>query len=72
MAVAHCLNSRKLDSHATLLEDQKSRFDQMQTDDVKLREDLKHTKNKTKKLQKQVEAETQKVKNLKTIFEWFK
>ena len=46
----------------------KERFTELESQDVKCREDLKHTKNKDGKLQKSIEQEKKHVRN---IFEFF-
>lgn len=43
------------------IESQKEKFTQLDLQDVEVREKLKHTKNKTKKLHKQLQKDKEKV-----------
>lgn len=49
------------------LEESKAKFTDYEKQDVKCREDLKHSKQKAKKLEKQIEQEKKKVEELKKV-----
>lgn len=49
------------------LEESKAKFTEYEKQDVKCREDLKHSKQKAKKLEKQIEQEKKKVKTCSVV-----
>lgn len=53
--------SRKLKKITTFLEENKTKFTELDLQDVKVREKLKHAKSKTKKLEKQLQKDKEKV-----------
>lgn len=56
-----CCLSRKMGKLTKFIESQKEKFTQLDLQDVEVREKLKHTKNKTKKLHKQLQKDKEKV-----------
>ncbi|XP_071838574.1 structural maintenance of chromosomes protein 4-like isoform X2 [Apostichopus japonicus] len=58
---------KKYEKMTEVLEQKKADFKEFEQQDVKCREDLKHTKEKQKKLQKNLQKEKTKLENLKTV-----
>ncbi|NXF52790.1 SMC4 protein, partial [Oceanites oceanicus] len=58
---------KKLNKIATLVEENKEKFTQLDLQDVKVRENLKHAKSKAKKLEKQLQKDEEKVEELKKV-----
>nr|XP_027320521.1 structural maintenance of chromosomes protein 4 [Anas platyrhynchos] len=56
---------KKLKKITTFLEENKTKFTELDLQDVKVREKLKHAKSKTKKLEKQLQKDKEKVEELK-------
>jgi hypothetical protein len=56
-----CLNYSEYEAQVKHLEESKEKFTEYEKQDVKCREDLKHNKQKSKKLKKQLEQEKKKV-----------
>lgn len=55
------ISLRKQGKLTKYIEGQKEKFTQLDLQDVEVREKLKHTKSKTKKLQKQLDKDKEKV-----------
>ncbi|XP_069721223.1 structural maintenance of chromosomes protein 4 isoform X2 [Phaenicophaeus curvirostris] len=58
---------KKLNKIAKYIEENKEKFSQLDLQDVKVRENLKHAKSKAKKLEKQLQKDKEKVEELKKI-----
>lgn len=54
-------SSRKSNTITKFIEENKQKFTQLDLQDVKVRENLKHTKSKAKKLEKQLQKDKEKV-----------
>ncbi|KFV98226.1 Structural maintenance of chromosomes protein 4, partial [Eurypyga helias] len=58
---------KKMDKITTFIEEKKEKFTQLDLQDVKLRENLKHAKSQAKKLEKQLQKDKEKVEELKKV-----
>ncbi|KFP74712.1 Structural maintenance of chromosomes protein 4, partial [Acanthisitta chloris] len=58
---------KKFNKITKLIEEKKEVFSQLDLQDVKVRENLKHTKSKAKKLEKQLQKDKEKVEELKNV-----
>lgn len=52
---------RKLSKITAFIEENKNKFNQLDLEDVQIRENLKHAKSKSKKLEKQLQKDKEKV-----------
>ncbi|NXL63759.1 SMC4 protein, partial [Chordeiles acutipennis] len=58
---------KKLNKITKFVEENKEKFTQLDLQDVKVRENLKHAKSKAKKLEKQLQKDKEKVEELKNV-----
>ncbi|NWW86140.1 SMC4 protein, partial [Rhynochetos jubatus] len=58
---------KKMDKITKFIEEKKEKFTQLDLQDVKLRENLKHAKSQAKKLEKQLQKDKEKVEELKNV-----
>ncbi|XP_060623569.2 structural maintenance of chromosomes protein 4 isoform X3 [Anolis sagrei] len=58
---------KKLNKITTFIEENKNKFTQLDLEDVQVREQLKHAKSKSKKLEKQLVKDKEKVEDLRSV-----
>ena len=59
--VTHCLLSREYEALAKKVEETKEKYSELDKQDVKCREDMKHTSDRSAKLEKSLKQEKNKV-----------
>ncbi|KAL7990957.1 hypothetical protein Chor_014387 [Crotalus horridus] len=62
-----CQYYMKLNEITAFIEENKNRFTQLDLEDVQLRENLKHAKSKSKKLEKQLQKDKEKIEDFRTV-----